>query len=192
MSNQDREELSRMINGIARRSAYKLFSRNVEDVIQDLWVAVLEKEQKVGHDIDLNLAAKICYDKIKDMIDYDQRRNHYSLTDFETSEGDYGTNDDSTLFDMSSSKDFANDVALNDLSNYFPEDSKEDRYIKWYLQKISFKDYGIEIPSSREADGYTEGNLAAYLGFPSASSSAYRTFRNKMQTFIKDYLKGNA
>lgn len=187
------QELASMIKGIAKRASYKLFSRDVEDIEQDLWVKVLETEKRKGHQLDLNLAAKVCYDYIKDMIDYDMRRNHLSSDSIENTKDDEDSSGQRIIGAKQDKGDYASDINLKDLYNQFPEGSKERIFLDFWGNRSGAMPNTNVIPSkSREQDGYTEGALAKMLGFASASSSGYRNFRDRMKKIISDYLNADA
>lgn len=181
------QKLASMIKGIARRSAPKLFSRDVEDIEQDLWVKVLEAEKRKGGQLDLNLAAKICYDYVKDMIDYDQRRNHDTIdttsdefVNHATENPSEGTIDKGT---------YDSDILIRDLYNKFPEGSKERIFLDFYGNMTGDNPNDRAVPAStRSNDGYSENALAQMLGYASSASGGYRKFKEKMKNYIADYL----
>lgn len=186
------QELVKMIKGIAKKVSPKLFSRDTEDIEQDLWVKVLEAEKRKGHQLDLNLAAKICYDYVKDMIDYDMRRNHLSSDSIEGTSDSEDQSGDKIIGATQDKGNYASDIDLKDLYNKFPEGSKERIFLDFWGNKSGAVPNTNVIPEkSRENDGYTEGALAKMLGFASASSGGYRRFRDKMKGIISDYLDSN-
>ena len=79
-----REEYSqdfyKMVKGIARKSQHKLFNRDVDDIEQDLWIRILDAEERRGEELDQALAAKICYDAITDMQRQDIRRSKHTVS----------------------------------------------------------------------------------------------------------------
>lgn len=188
MTDERFQELDKMIKGIASKVNYKLYSRDKEDIIQDLWVKALETEERKGKELDMNLLAKVLYDYTKDMIDYDQRRNHYNV-DFNNDAEDAGQGDGEDFLGLSSKEDWVGDIMIDDLFNKYPEDSKERLFLDYWASSAGIR-YNPKVtpPEGRENNGYTEGNLAKMLGFPSASSSSYRKFRSKMKQEIADFL----
>lgn len=180
------EELAKMIKGIAKKASYKLFSRDLDDIEQDLWVKVLETEKRKGHQLDLNLAAKVCYDYIKDMIDYDQRRNHSTVDLSGTEDNEISDND--FLGTLSDKGNYEVDLMLKDLYDKYPKGSKERIFLDFWGNESGAMPNTDAIPdSSRTNDGYTENALAKMLGYASQSSGGYRKFKDKMIQIIKDY-----
>lgn len=182
------DELNSMINGIARKASRKLYSRSYDDIVQDLWVKVLETEKRKGQEIDLRLAGRICWDYVNDMIDYDQRRNHYT-TDFS------GTGDETTEFDdtdfLGLSKDrgnYTSDIMVKDLYDRFPVGSKERIFLDfWGNESGAMPNSRVVPPVTRQNDGYSEKYLAKRLGFTSSTNRSYKNFRDKMKQIIADY-----
>lgn len=181
------DELNSMIRGIAKKASYKIYSRSEEDIVQDLWVKVLDTEKRKGHEIDLPLAGRVCWDYINDMIDYDQRRNHFT-NDFSGSDEDDEYADADFIGTQKDHGNYASDVALKDFYNKFPEGSKERIYLDFWGNQSGAMPNTRAVPeTSRQDDGYTESALARMLGYASASSSGYKQFRSKMKKLIADY-----
>lgn len=187
----ERNELAQMIKGIAQKASKSLYSRSTEDIEQDLWVKVLETEARKGHELDLNLAGRVCWDYVNDMKDYDQRRNHFT-TDFSGSD-ESGEGSDSDFIGAHADKgNYDSDVALDGLFNMFPEGSKERMYLDFWGNETNARPNKNAIPpSSRKNDGFTEDALAKMLGYSSMSSGGYKKFRDKMRGIISDYYKDN-
>lgn len=188
----NRDDLSDMITGIARRVSSKLYSRSTEDIVQDLWVKVLETEKRKGHELDLPLAAKVCYDYVNDMIDYDQRRNHlsYDSTVLDAQEDD--ESGDMSYLGTSSEdgRDFTDTAMINDLFNKFPKGSKERIFLDFWGNESGVHPNSDAIPpKTRKNDGYTEDNLARMLGYSGHDNGSYKKFRDKMKKYIADYFK---
>lgn len=187
MNNERFNELNSLIKGIAKRSAYKMYSRSEEDLVQDLWVKVLDTEKRKGEELDLNLVARICYDYIKDMIDYDQRRNHMSA-DLSGSDEDDEYADTDFLGLKRDNGNYVSDIMLKDLYNRFPEGSKERIFLDFWGNASGAMPNSRVVPNStRSNDGYSEQALAKMLGYSGQSSGGYRKFRNKMKDLIADY-----
>lgn len=187
MNNERFNELNSLIKGIAKRSAYKMYSRSEEDLVQDLWVKVLDTEKRKGEELDLDLVARICYDYIKDMIDYDQRRNHLT-TDLSGSDEDDEYADTDFLGLKRDNGNYVSDIMLKDLYNRFPEGSKERIFLDFWGNASGAMPNNRVVPkSNRSNDGYSEKALAKMLGYSGQSSGGYRKFRNKMKDLIADY-----
>lgn len=199
MRTQERiNSMNDIIVGIARRSAYKFKTLSAEELAQELWVKILEKEEKVGHDLDLDLIAHICYDTIVDLQRYCMRRNYISLDDLllrgipgdesenKRKDNDYeinkvfGTKVDDT--------DNLNRILIEDLLKVFPEGSKEKFFLEYYCTATGYKDFGIN-GHGKNCEGYTESDLAEQLGFPGTGSYAFKRFRREMREFIREFLE---
>lgn len=188
MTNERFEEVNSIINGIARKYASKMYSRSEEDLRQDLWVKVLETEKRKGYELEGSMIARICYDYIKDLIDYDQRRNHinrdYSGTGYVENE----TSDAEFFGAIADKGDYASKMMIDGLYDKFPEGSKERIYLDFWGNYSGVMPNTRAIPpDSRTQDGYTERNLAYMLGYAGPSSGGYRRFRKKMHKIISDY-----
>lgn len=175
------DAMNDIIQGISRRSAYKFKNKSVEDISQDLWLKILCKEKELGHDIDLNLTAKICFDEIVSMQRYELRRNHYSLDSIQESE----FNKQSNLFET---PDNCTRLIIQDLFKIFPKDSKEYIFIEYWANASGYFDSGV-TGDGQFCGGYVEKDLAKKLGYPSSDSNGYRRFRNKMRIFVAEYIK---
>lgn len=194
MAKRDVNELAKMIKGIAYKASKQLFDRSPEDIEQDLWVKVLETDKRKGYEIDLKLAAKVCWDYIKDMIDYDQRRSHSSIdlsgTDEASGaiEGDEGTDFLGITQDKGK---YDSDIVLKDLYDKFPDPKSKERIFLDFWGNASGahpnKNPNALPEVSKQQDGYTESALAKLLGFGSSNHSSYKTFRRKMRNLIADY-----
>lgn len=183
------KDLANLIKGVALKASKQLYSRDYEDIEQDLWVKVLEAEKRKGHQLDLNLVGKICWDYVKDMIDYDQRRNHYS-TDFSGTGNDENTEFADTNFigAKADTGEYEPEITLKDLYSQFPEGSKERIYLDFYGNLSGAMPNTRVVPeTNRNNDGFSENNLAKMLGFSNSSSSGYKKFRDKMKSIISDY-----
>lgn len=192
MTDERFKEVNSIIKGIAKKSAYKMYSRSEEDLVQDLWVKVLETEKRKGEELDPNLVARVCYDYINDLIDYDQRRNHtnidYSGTGYEETE----TSDTDFIGAIPDNGEYSSEIMLKDLYDRFPEGSKERIFLDfWGNVSGAMPNNRAVPPMSRTQDGYTENNLAKMLGYASQSSGGYRKFKNKMRQIISDYYELN-
>ena len=126
MRSKDRvNTMNDIIQGIARRNAYKFKNKSVEDISQDLWLKILMKEEDLGHDLDLNLIAKICFDEIVNMQRYESRRNCYSLESIEEDGYEFQSN---TFEDPAD----CNRLIIRDLFKIFPKDSKEYIFLEYW------------------------------------------------------------
>lgn len=176
-----------ILQGIARRSAYKFKDKSVEDISQDLWVKILEKEEKEGRELDLDLIAKICYDEIINMQRYEIRRNHLSLNDIEeTSEESEGSNLCwCSRYDTPEA--YCEKEILKDLFKIFPRDSREYIFLEYWANATGFLDTGV-VGRGTYNEGFTEKDLAKRLGFASSTSGGYTKFRHKFRILIHEYL----
>lgn len=175
------DTMNDIIQGIARRNAYKFKDKSVEDISQDLWLKILSKEKDLGHDLDLDLIAKVCFDEIVDMQRYESRRNHYSLESLMENDSDFR----STSFE---DPDDCNRMIIKDLFKIFPKNSKEYIFLEYWANASGYFDSGIE-GEGQFCGGYVEKDLAKKLGYPSSNSNGYRRFRNKMRIFVAEYIK---
>lgn len=192
MTDERFKEVNSIIKGIAKKSAYKMYSRSEEDLVQDLWVKVLETEKRKGEELDPNLVARVCYDYIKDLIDYDQRRNHVNIDYSGTGDEETETSDTDFLGAIPDNGEYSSEIMLKDLYDRFPEGSKERIFLDfWGNASGAMPNNRAVPPTSRTQDGYTENNLAKMLGYASQSSGGYRKFKNKMRQLISDYYELN-
>lgn len=175
MKPEDRTNaINDIITGIARRSAYKFKTRSVEDLSQELWVKILEKENSVGYCLDLNLIAKICYDTIVDIQRYDIVRNCLYLEEVtESLHSPYPS-------------DNVNKILLDDLINIFPKNSKEQYFLEYWYTASGYSDFLIE-GNGKNKEGFTESDLAIKLGYSSSSSGGFRKFRSKIRKFVTKF-----
>lgn len=174
MRSEDRvNTINDIIVGISRRCVYKFNNKSVEDISQELWVKVLEKETRIGHDIDLNLIAKICYDHIVDMIRYESSRNSSYIEEIV---------EDYNMYSRYLSDD-VDHIIIEDLLDTYPEGSKEKIFLEYWSMASNYKDYGV-IGEGTYNEGYTESDLAKKLGYSGTSSGGYKKFRNKMRTLV--------
>lgn len=188
MNDERFNKLNSLIKGIAKRSAYKMYSRSEEDLAQDLWVKVLETEKRKGKELDLDLVAKICYDYIKDLIDYDQRRNHIAMDLSGTGDSETDFEDSDFVGIERDSGNYASDVMLKNLYDRFPEGSKERIFLDFWGNASGAMPNDRAIPpSTRSNNGYSEQALAKMLGYAGQSSGGYRKFKDKMKKIISDY-----
>lgn len=203
MRTQERiNSMNDIIVGIARRSAYKFKTRSAEDLAQELWVKILEKEGRLGYELDLDLIAHICYDAIVDIQRYDMKRNTYSLDEIlercaaKESGRSNKVNDQSddpwtTGTQMFSAKiedtDDVNRILIDELLKVFPKGSKESFFLEYWSTASGYKDYGID-GKGKNCDGFTESDLARQLGFPGTGSYAFKSFRRKMREFVREFM----
>lgn len=181
LTSEDVEEINGIIKTIAARWNSQLFSRDYEDIVQDLWEKVLSTLKR--KDVDKPLLWKICRDAVKDMIDYDQRRNHMSLDNDNTKTDDSG--DDFFVQVLQDKGDYLPDIMIKDLFDRYKKGTPERLFLDFYGNVSGAYPNDDAVP----ADGkYNEENLAKMLGFPSHSSSRYRKFRNKMRDEISEFL----
>jgi hypothetical protein len=183
LTSEDVEEINGIIKTIAARWNSQLFSRDYEDIVQDLWEKVLSTLKR--KDIDKPLLWKICRDAVKDMIDYDQRRNHMSLDNDNTSTDD---SNDFFVQALQDKGDYLPDLMIKDLFNQYKKGTPERLFLDFYGNASGAYPNDDAVP----ADGkYNEENLAKMLGFPSHASSRYRKFRSKMRDEISEFLDCN-
>lgn len=180
-TNEREVKLVSMIRGIAQRCSYKFFDLSIEEIEQELWVNLLEREAAEGREFDLNLAARVCYNKIVDMQRYGSHRNHSSLDrmlEF-TEEEDCSFGAQSEEY----SSDFTSKVMIEDLFKLFPKGSKERVFLEFWSTYSGVKDFGIPVGSAPESE------LARLLGYAGTASGGYKRFRNKMRNFVAIYFE---
>lgn len=173
-------QMNDIITGIARRSSYKFLTKTSEEIAQELWLHVLEKESEAGRDLDLDLIARICYNKIVDIQRHDMRRNSTSLESLIE-----GSDEDCPFNSQIDGPDDMK-VMVEDLFRIFPEGSKERLFLEYWGTASGVKDFGVRGDGIYN-DGYTEKDLASKLGFSGASSRDYKNFRNKMRIFVFEF-----
>lgn len=179
-------QMNDVISGIAKRSAYKFLTKSAEELSQELWVYILEKEAEKGCELDLDLVAKMCYDKIVDIQRFDSRRNSISLESLLETKCD---EDDDEGFSGPGSfcqPDNLKKIMVDDLFKIFPEGSKERLFLEYWGTASGVKDFGVR-GQGKYGDGYTESDLAHKLGYSGTSSGGYKSFRKKMRVFVFEY-----
>lgn len=178
------QQMNDVITGIAKRSAYKFLTKNAEELAQELWLHILEKESERGYELDLDLVAKMCYDKIVDIQRFDARRNAISFDSlFETQDED---EEGKVTPDAFVQPDNLNKILVDDLFKIFPEGSKERIFLEYWGTASGVRDFGIR-GKGKYGDGYTESDLAHMLGYSGTSSGGYKSFRKKMRVFVIEY-----
>lgn len=184
-------EVADIIRGISSKYSYKFkdYDLSREDLEQELWVSILEAEKRKGEQLDANLVAKICYDRVKDLISFYMRRSHVPTpgpaSDDDEKEPDYiGPSQSESPEEL----DF--NIELKNLYNSFPEGSKERIFIDfWGNATGAFPNNRVVPEKTRKNDGFSEDSLAKILGYSGQSSGGYRKFRNKMRNIISTSLK---
>lgn len=189
------QQMNDVITGIAKRSAYKFLTKSAEELAQELWLHILEKEAERGEEMDLDLVAKICYDKIVDIQRFDARRNAISFDElFEVPEHSSCTtedyyNDCCELHNGTFTQpDNLKKIMVDELFKVFPEGSKERLFLEYWGTASGVKDFGIR-GKGKYGDGYTESDLAHMLGYSGTSSGGYKSFRKKMRIFVLGYFE---
>lgn len=195
-TNERVNQMNDIISGIAKRSAYKFLTKSAEEISQELWLHILEKEAERGEELDLDLIAKMCYDKIVDIQRFDARRNSVSFDQlFERFaaeyEHDHRSNEGSEdLRELRNGTfvqpDNLKKIMVDDLFKIFPEGSKERLFLEYWGTASGVKDFGIR-GQGKYGDGYTESDLAHMLGYSGTSSGGYKSFRKKMRVFVIEY-----
>lgn len=192
------QQMNDVISGIAKRSAYKFLTKSSEELAQELWLHILEKEDERGDELDLDLVAKMCYDKIVDIQRFDARRNSISYDQlFEMPEHSLQNGNtqqrwedeaDLIRFGAFVQPDNLKKIMVDDLFKIFPEGSKERLFLEYWGTASGVKDFGIRGDGKYE-DGYTESDLAHKLGYSGTSSGGYKSFRKKMRIFVLGYFE---
>lgn len=188
-----------MVKGIARKASNKLPNRDTDDIEQDLWVKILDAEERKGKSLDPGLAAKICWDYITDMQRQDIRRQSHIAMDVDPEFIDYldtsdsddegGKSAPSPVGAKRDNGDYLADIAIRDLYDRFPIGSKERMYLDFWGNATDVMPNDRMVPdASRQKDGYSENTLAKMLGYASQASGGYRKFKKKMQDIVRDYL----
>ena len=183
-NNERIQTLNDIITGIARRNASKFLDLEVDDLSQEMWKEVLTTENRVGHPLDLDYIATICYNTVVDLQRYGMKRNAYST--------------DELVEDPEWSpfrEDFDSKIMVDDLLELFPPDSLEGVFLRYWATASNVKDYGYR-PSdettkrngSSYKDGYTDSNLAKMLGFKGTGDRGYKKFKNNMKVIVINYL----
>lgn len=187
------QQMNDVISGIAKRSAYKFLTKSSEELAQELWLHILEKEATFGEELDLDLIAKMCYDKIVDIQRFDARRNTTSFDElFEVPEHsnciteEYHQDCCELRTGTFVQPDNLKKIMVDDLFKIFPEGSKERLFLEYWGTASGVKDFGIRGNGKYE-DGYTESDLAHKLGYSGTSSGGYKSFRKKMRVFVIEY-----
>lgn len=186
------QEFYDMIKGIARKASKKLYNRDVDDIEQDLWVKVLETEERKGKELDAGLAAKICWDYVTDMQRQDIRRQNHVAMSYDPEILDDLLDDEQSSAGASSRRDngdYDSDLAVQELFDKFPIGSKERMYLDFWgnASGVMPNDRAVPDPTATGQNRYNDKALAKMLG-TTQSNRSYRKFKQKMQDIVMDYL----
>ena len=183
------QELNKLITGIAITSQHKFYGISLDDIIQDLWLNLIQREEEENWEFPIELAARVCYNRIASLQRYLSYRNTYSYDQLiETQESSEDQSEESLSHSCYASGDHFDDILMiDDLLHKFEEGTRESFYIKFWMTASNVRDCGVQPPNGREKNGYTEDNLAKMLGYSGVSSSGYKGFRWKMKQMIADY-----
>ena len=168
------QSVNDVIQGIARRSAYKFKTKDSEELAQEMWVEVLNTEKNLGMPLTLDYVAKICYNTVVDLQRYDMLRNSYSLEEMEES---------TSLTSCEDSID--SKIMIHNLFAKYPAETAEGIYLRFYATKIGICDY--YEPTSVYKNGYTDGALAQLLGFKGTADRGWKRFRDNFQSQLRKY-----
>lgn len=179
-----------MVKGIARKASKELYDRDVDDIEQDLWVKILDTEERKGQELSQGLAAKVCWDYVTDMQRQDiRRKDHIAMSYDPEIVDDLDGDQFSGIGSKRDQGDYDSEVALHALYDKFPIGSKERMYLDFWGNASGAMPNTRVIPdSNRSNDGYSEKNLAKMLGFAGQADRGYRKFKKKMKDIILDYL----
>lgn len=194
MSKETFDMYQKIINSTVE-SHLKLTNYNTaidkNDWQQSCWIAILETEIKEGRSpLEPAYVKTICDRKIKDLKRYGERRNAASL-DYEVEDG---TGDDDyrdVISDTYNDEEHnISNTMYSELMSYFPEDSKEKLYLKYWSEAGQLRDYGLggyKAPKKGQKE-YSKGDLALLLGFKGGTGdSRWKAFDKKMKDFVRDY-----
>lgn len=173
----DKERVQRVndvIQGIARRSAYKFKTKDSEELAQEMWVEVLSAEKTLGIPLTLDYVARVCYNTVVDLQRHDMIRNSYSLEEMD---------EDTSWLPYEESID--SKIMIYDLFEKYPSDTPEGIYLRFYATKIGLCDF--YKPTSIYKDGYTDGALAKLLGFKGTADRRWKRFRDNFQSQLRKY-----
>lgn len=188
MNEQRFDDINDIINNVVRKYSSKMYSRSAEDLAQDLWVKVLETEKEKG-ELDLKLIAYICHNYVKDLIDYDRRRNHFNI-DLQGNDEDGEYADTDFLGIETDNGQYDSDIMVKDLFSKYPIGTKERMFLDFWGNATGVAPNNRAVPpEGREQDGFTEKNLAVMLGYASAQSGGYKKFRDRMKSIIKNHFE---
>ena len=177
-----------LITTIAKNNIQRLYSQELDDLIQMLWVKVLQCDKKYDKFIEDGLLITVCKRWILTLIRDDSKKNTYSLdclmedTGFDVEEPLFLADTVEYRFELNN---------LYSFYNKFKKDSLEQKYLKFYFEASGICDFGIHPrafqPDGKHAKnrGYTKENLAKYLGL-SSSSPNFRDFIDKMNILVKE------
>lgn len=184
-----------MVKGIARKASKKLFDRDVDDIEQDLWVKILEvEERKGGKPLDPSLAAKICWDYVADMQRQDIRaRDHVALSMDSDLLDDLDTDQEGGVNPVGGQRDrgdYDSMLKIHELYDKFPIGSKERTYLDFWgnASGVMPNDRAVPELTPTGQERYSENTLAKMLGFASQADRQYRRFKRNMQDIIRDHI----
>lgn len=164
---------------------------HADDMYQDCWMSILEYSKKYGKLPDYALAKTMAHRRIVDTLRKEYGSNAHFSIDTASSGDDYESDHNTWLTDNDNTDEFYAD--LKELRSMFPKGSKERKYLNFYIAKAGFSNEGedeedvITPEVTKNYGGYTDSNLAWYLGFGGTSSYKWKVFRDNMKRIISDY-----
>lgn len=184
-----------MVKGIARKASKELFDRDVDDIEQDLWVKILDTEERRGKQLDQALAARICWDYVSDMQRQDIRtRNHVALSMDSEFLDDLDTDRAGGVDPVGGKRDrgdYDSMLRVHELYDKFPIGSKERTYLDFWGNASGAMPNDRALPKLTPTgqERYSEKALARMLGFAGQDDRQYKRFKRNMQSIIRDYLE---
>jgi len=193
MSNNHVSDILNVAEAMAKKYFYRFkpFGKSIDELESDLYTYLLEQEKEEGKELDIPLMIDICKKHIVDLQRYAMKRN---TVDYDAWENDVNSAENANDASLHShiSSDFTQDLMIDGLLRRYEENTRERIYIEFMLDLAGLYEYGGKYGFDYDTRGAgrkssPESQLASYLGFPSSSSSAYRTFRDKMRKEVAEY-----
>lgn len=184
------EERERLITCVAKKYISSIYNRELTDVIQECWLAVIKADKSYNKFIEAPLVIAVCKAAIFNIIRADSKYQTFSLEQLESDSNFDASELVSSHIDLTD--EVCSNLVIEELINVFPKDSKERKYLEFYYEAAGIEDFDIHPIATNchgrvKNNGYTKEALARYLGFSCSNSSGFVSLTKRMERFVKDW-----
>lgn len=192
-TNEEIDQVYRILYGVVRRKhptfKYYAGAPDIEDVVNDIWLKVIEECNRVMR-CDMNLVARKAYTYCVDVVRTLHRRNHESLDSMELEVMQDRTSGVEDLKHLHSNTVSQFDYAvIEEIRELFPEGSRERIYINAIIDiealptEIDPEDlkHLNSIGSSKRNTYPLESFLAQKCGYKYTGNSGYRLMKERIK-----------
>jgi len=184
MTTETAEIAMNICEGIARSQAFKFLDKTADEIAEELIFHLVNVQSKKDVQLDPDLMAVICYRHIVDIQRKGIRKsNNETTVDMSNSNvtGDSEISSVDPAYMVNT--DFCSNLHMKNLFEMFDKDSQEAIFLRFWGTKIGL----IDDPEFDDCKKFNESELAWKLGYSGTSHRAFKSFRAKMQDFIKKY-----